>query len=87
MHIETATPLTDHDEHESISFADLYNLYEIIGKYVISRSFVSDLIVASRQRTIQCCSALHEQEKRETICSEDYRRGTVHFNAWIFCRR
>ncbi len=34
MHLETTTPITDNDEQSSICFSDLYNLYEIIGKYV-----------------------------------------------------
>lgn len=38
MHLETTQNVADNDEQSSISFSDLYNLYEIIGKYVrISR--------------------------------------------------
>jgi len=42
MHIETTTTIPDNDEHASTSFSDLYNLYEIIGKYVIFFSDLSD---------------------------------------------
>jgi hypothetical protein len=36
MTIETTmpVPVPDNDEQTTTSFADLYNLYEIIGKYV-----------------------------------------------------
>ncbi len=34
MHIETTTTIPDNGEQISTSFPDLYNLYEIIGKYV-----------------------------------------------------
>ena len=44
MHIETTTIIPSNDEQASTSFADSYNLYEIIGKYV---DFFADL--SSRQ--------------------------------------
>ena len=34
MHIEANTTIPDNNEQPSTSFSDLYNLYEIIGKYV-----------------------------------------------------
>ena len=34
MHLETTQTTADNDEQSSVSFSDLYNLYEIIGKYV-----------------------------------------------------
>jgi hypothetical protein len=40
MHLETTVTISDNDEQALTSFADLYNLYEIIGKYV---SFFCDL--------------------------------------------
>ena len=32
MHLETTQTVADNDEQSPISFSDLYNLYEIIGK-------------------------------------------------------
>ena len=34
MHLETTHTVADNDEQSSVSFSDLYNLFEIIGKYV-----------------------------------------------------
>jgi hypothetical protein len=34
MYIEATTAISDNDEQVLTSFSDLYNLYEIIGKYV-----------------------------------------------------
>lgn len=50
MHLETTTKASDYDEQGSTCFSDLYNLYEIIGKYERSarfRSFVHSLVDVS----------------------------------------
>ena len=66
MHIETQSGIsTGQDEQEQISFADLYNLYEIIGKFVEKYySLIIDTIDVFSffflQRTVQCCSSLYQ---------------------------
>jgi hypothetical protein len=43
MHLETTQTVADNDEQSSICFSDLYNLYEIIGKY--GKSFYLRLLI------------------------------------------